>query len=257
MKPVIIFDLDDTLILQDLITRRSVDFCTAFLGLDPERFWQTFQEASQKAFKNLSSYSWCQSIGISAQEGLWGNFGGAAPELNDLRRDVSGYRFNAWSTALASFGFSDPDLARSISEDFASLRGRRYYAFPDAARVLRTLAPEYELAILTNGAPELQWSKVHACGLEPFFSSITVSGDYGIGKPDPRLFDVVRAKHPGSKSFLMVGNSPHSDIRGAHNAQMPCVWFVQGDEPPDAGVHPDGTIRSLSELPGLLKTLIF
>lgn len=256
MRTVLIFDLDDTLILQDKMTVETVRYCTAFLGLDPDIFWTTFQKTSRDAFEALPSADWCRMVGISAQEGLWGNFGGAAPALAQLRHHLSDYRLNAWHRALDEHGFPDLDLARRIAADFADLRGRRYYAFPEARDLLTVLRAEYDLAILTNGAPELQWSKVHGSGLEPLFDSVTVSGDYGIGKPRKEIFEVVMAKHPGARGFVMIGNSLTSDIRGARNAGIPCVWYEQGDEPKDVPVKPDAVIRSLSDLPRVLPKIL-
>ena len=256
MRPVLIFDLDDTLILQDQMTVETVRYCTAFLRLDPDIFWKTFQRTCRDAFDELPSADYCHKVGISAQEGLWGNFGGAHPSLNLLRKHLADYRFNAWHRALDHHGFSDPRLAQSIAEDFTSLRGRRYYPFAEAHDVLTRLKPDFDLAILTNGAPELQWSKVHASGLEPFFDSITVSGDYSIGKPNKEIFEVVFAKHPSASSFLMIGNSLTSDIRGARNAGIPCVWLEQGDEPKDVPVKADAVIRSLSELAAVLPRVL-
>jgi FMN phosphatase YigB (HAD superfamily) len=101
----------------------------------------------------------------------------------------------------------------------------------------------------------LQWSKVHGCGLEDLFDSVTVSGDSSIGKPRKEIFDVVFAKHPEAKRFVMIGNSLRSDIQGARNAGIPCVWYQQGDEPLNIPVTADATIRNLSELPSALKRL--
>lgn len=257
MKPVLIFDLDDTLILQDLMTKKTVEYCTAFLGLAEGRFWEVFRQTSQKAFEALPTYSFCKNLGISAQEGLWGQFGGPLPELNQMRRLIPGYRFQAWHEALKLCGFPEESLAQKIADDFAELRGRRYYAFPEARAVLESLKPRFDLAILTNGAPELQWSKIHSSGLEDLFDSVTVSGDYGIGKPRRELFEAVFAKHPGQRQFLMIGNSLTSDIQGAANAGIPSVLFLQGDEPPAAGIQAQAVISNLRELeavlPGLLK----
>lgn len=256
MRTVLIFDLDDTLILQDRMTVETTRYCTAFLGIDSDAFWRTFQRTSKEAFDALPSADYCRMVGISAQEGLWGHFGGAHPSLNQLRQALPQYRFDAWHRALDEHGFPDAELARSIAADFASLRGRRYYAFPEARAVLTKLKPDFDLAILTNGAPELQWSKVHACGLEDLFDSVTVSGDYSIGKPRKEIFEAVFAKHPNSKRFIMIGNSLNSDIRGARNAGIPCVWYEQGDEPKDVPVKADAVIRSLSELPRALETVL-
>lgn len=256
MRTVLIFDLDDTLILQDQMTVETVRYCTAFLGIDPEAFWHTFQRTSKGAFEALPSADFCRMVGISSQEGLWGQFGGAHPALNQLRQSLAQYRFDAWHQALDEHGFPEPALARSIAEDFASLRGRRYYPFPDARAVLTRLKPGFDLAILTNGAPELQWSKVHGCGLEDLFDSVTVSGDYSIGKPKKEIFQAVFAKHPGSTRFVMIGNSLNSDIRGARNAGIPCIWYEQGDEAKDVPVRADAVIRSLTELPRALEVVL-
>jgi putative hydrolase of the HAD superfamily len=258
LKPrtVLIFDLDDTLILQDRMTVETVRYCTAFLGLDPDIFWATFHRTSQTAFEALPSAEFCRMVGISAQEGLWGEFGGAHPSLNDLRRALPQYRFDAWFQALDEHGFHDPQVARGIAADFAELRGRRYYVFPEARPVLELLKNDFDLAILTNGAPELQWSKVHKSGLEGYFQSVTVSGDYSIGKPRKEIFEAVFAKHPNSTRFVMIGNSLNSDIRGARNAGIPCIWYEQGDEPKDVPIKADGVIRSLADLPRVLETVL-
>ena len=256
MKPVLIFDLDDTLILQDKMTTETVRYVTAFLGLDADIFGATFQQTCKEAFEGLSCADWCRMVGISAQEALWGDFGGAHQALQELRRDLARFRFEAWHRALDAHGFPEPELAHSIAADFALLRGRKYYTFPGARDIVQALKPHFGLAILTNGAPELQWSKVHASGLEDLFDTVTVSGDYGIGKPRREIFEIVMAKHPGAPGFIMIGNSLTSDIRGARNAGIPCIWFVQGDEPTDVPVRPDGVIRSLSDLPRVLDEVL-
>jgi 2-haloacid dehalogenase len=92
--------------------------------------------------------------------------------------------------------------------------------------------------------------------LEEFFDSVTVSGDYSIGKPRKEIFETVFAKHPGARGFVMIGNSLTSDIRGARNAGIPCIWYEQGDEPKDVPVKADAVIRSLTELPSALEKVL-
>jgi len=156
-------------------------------------------------------------------------------------KGLSHYNLGEWDQAIAEFRAayaisSAPGLLFNIAQSFR-------------------LKKDYDLAILTNGAPELQWSKIHKSGVEDLFDSVTVSGDYSIGKPRKEIFEVVMAKHPGAAGFVMIGNSLTSDIRGARNAGLPCVWFEQGDEPKDVAVKPDAVIRSLSELPDALASL--
>src|SRR5512137_2154588 len=72
-----------------------------------------------------------------------------------------------------------------------------------------------------------------------------------VGKPEPHLFQVAlqRLGLP-PRAAVMVGDSIHSDIRGAQGVGLRTIWIA----PPGAeagDVHPDLTIRAYAEL--LLK----
>jgi HAD superfamily hydrolase (TIGR01450 family) len=69
-----------------------------------------------------------------------------------------------------------------------------------------------------------------------------------VGKPEPHLFQVAlqRLCLP-PQAAVMVGDSVHSDIRGAQGVGLPTIWIA----PPDAApgdVPPDLTIRAYAEL---------
>jgi len=72
-----------------------------------------------------------------------------------------------------------------------------------------------------------------------------------IGKPEPHLFRVALERLClSTQAAVMVGDSIHSDIRGAQGVGLRTIWIV----PPGAeagDVHPDLTIRAYAEL--LLK----
>ena len=119
-----------------------------------------------------------------------------------------------------------------------------------------TLASDYTLALLTNGAPDLQREKIAASGLEPFFKAIAVSGEHGIGKPKPEIFHRLhRELEVSPEEVVMVGNSLERDIAGARNAGIRSIWVrVPGSEE-HADVTPDHTIISLAEIPEILNRL--
>jgi putative hydrolase of the HAD superfamily len=118
------------------------------------------------------------------------------------------------------------------------------------------LSATHSLALLTNGAPDLQREKIAASGLESFFKAIAVSGEHGIGKPKPEIFHRLLSElgvSPGEA--IMVGNSLERDIAGARNAGIRSIWIrVPGSEE-QADVTPDHTITALSEIPRILKEL--
>jgi putative hydrolase of the HAD superfamily len=110
--------------------------------------------------------------------------------------------------------------------------------------VLRELQSRYRLAVVTNGAPDLQREKLERVGLVPYFAIITISGEVGIGKPDPRIFahTLARLGVPPTQA-VMVGNDLTRDIRGAQKAGITGIWvnrtgaaYVAGDTTPDTEI---------------------
>lgn len=73
-------------------------------------------------------------------------------------------------------------------------------------------------------------------------------------KPEPLIFrTALEALGVGAERALHVGDSLHSDIRGAAGLGITAVWICRQDRIHDIGNHPpDHTISSLAELPALL-----
>ncbi|MGV2482242.1 UNVERIFIED_CONTAM: HAD-IA family hydrolase, partial [Salmonella enterica subsp. enterica serovar Weltevreden] len=73
--------------------------------------------------------------------------------------------------------------------------------------------------LLTNGVPDLQREKLFGTGLGEAFDLTLVSGEVGLGKPDPRLFRMALcAFGMGPEEAVMVGDNPERDIKGALSA---------------------------------------
>ncbi len=69
-----------------------------------------------------------------------------------------------------------------------------------------------------------------------------------VGKPEPHLFQIAlqRLGLP-PQAAVMVGDSIHSDIRGAHGVGLPTIWIAPpGADPGD--VRPTLTIHAYAEL---------
>ena len=75
-----------------------------------------------------------------------------------------------------------------LGERFGIERRAPHEVFADVEAALDELAGEYALALVTNGASCLQREKLAASGLAERFDAVVVSGELGIGKPDPAIF---------------------------------------------------------------------
>ena len=87
---------------------------------------------------------------------------------------------------------------------------------------------DVKLGIITNGPSEHQWSKIKALGIESWISreNIIVSGDYGINKPDVRIFEIMQEKlQLPNDSLYYIGDSIENDIVGANNAGWKSIWI--------------------------------
>lgn len=254
----LIFDLDDTLLVQD----RSDDearlaaclVASARYGLDPQTLAAAAHERARRLWLESPAATFCQSVGISSTEGLWAGFKGDDRHLKSLRAWTPSYRRETWGGALQAFDVDDDDLATTMAEVFVTERRARHVLFPEADAVLSDLKQDYRLGLLTNGAPDLQREKLAASGLEGYFDAVVISGDLGYGKPDPRIFmHLLGLLEVAPSEAMMVGDNPGRDIAGAHAAGIYAVWIDRGSQrTPDMGSAPDATIGDLRSLRSLL-----
>ncbi|MPY68100.1 HAD family hydrolase [Deinococcus sp. SDU3-2] len=96
---------------------------------------------------------------------------------------------------------------------------------PGAQALLTALRPRFKLALLTNaydGAE--QRARLRHSGLEGYFDVVVVSGEVGVFKPDPRIFQhTLELLGVTPKQALYVGDSPTHDVRGAALAGLRAV----------------------------------
>lgn len=95
-------------------------------------------------------------------------------------------------------------------------------------------------------------------GLESYFSSVTLSSVFGRAKPHQSIF-LHAAEVSGFRpeECLYVGNSPSKDITGAKNAgflgAVQIEYFDDSDDTTDLGMDPDFYIKSMKELPDIIR----
>ncbi len=198
--------------------------------------------------------AYCRAIGISSWEGLWARFLGGDPNLKILREWAPTYRREAWSRALAEYGVCDVPFAEQLAAGFQEERRARHIVFPDAEAALKDLRETRRLALVTNGAPDLQREKLRGANLAAYFDAIIISGEVGVGKPDPRIFALALDQLGViPERTAMVGDSLVRDVMGAQQAGLRAIWINRSGDKCGEEVTPDAQIASLSELRDVLR----
>lgn len=252
---LIIFDLDDTLIQEAgtdaLIIQELAEKDLAVSETSAKTLIDAVHRNARSLWQQSGEIEYCRRIGTSSIEGLYGDYSGDNLHLAALRRyiDESRYRERVWEMALGELGVADPKLALTFAEAFRARRNQRHLAFPDALPALQRLACSYRFAMITNGVPRVQRTKLEGSGFAGFFDVTVVSGEFGIGKPDPSIFaHTLSLVGLPAESAIMVGNSLGSDVAGANRAGLRSVWVNRLAEPRPIDVHPDVIVSTLDEL---------
>jgi len=225
----ILFDLDDTLVVER--AAESASFlaaceCVREFGKNPEDASTAVQETARKKWEALPVWPWCDSIGISPWEGLWGDFSGEGEQLAFLRSAIDEYRSEVWHEALGGFGVLNTETVRKAERKYRQERSRRHEVYPGVHETLKAhLEHRFTLVMLTNGAPRVQREKIERSGLDGYFHHTIISGELGVGKPDRRIFEhALELTGAKPKQTLMVGDSLIRDIAGAGKCGITTVW---------------------------------
>jgi HAD superfamily hydrolase (TIGR01509 family) len=227
----ILFDLDDTLfdrqraqlMVLDVIAR---EFSDVFAGVDRQAMVDAFLESDRITLLELY---------------------GDIPMVKNVR-------IRRAQVFLDLLGL-DEAYADAIAELYVAAYPRSNAPIDGAVAVVEALAPKFQLGIVSNGAPDVQYRKLETLGLRQWFECIVLSEELGIRKPDPRIFwhaTGLLGREP--EECLCVGNSYAADIVGGKKAGVRVCWFNPGGlRPAQVGVESDYEIRTLDEILEILK----
>jgi putative hydrolase of the HAD superfamily len=249
----VIFDLDDTLIVEEAVARSSLRRVAQMLpDADPDRVVEVVLASARRLWRAGPCRQVCHDLGIASWEGLWATFEGGHPVLDDLRAWARLYRPEAWRLALAELGAGDDDgaLGAAMSEAYIERQRAGHPLIEGAAAVVRTLATTGRVGLLTNGPADIQRLKFEGTGLADCFDAVVISGEVGVGKPDPAVFALALERLGTTASTtVMVGASWERDVVGARGVGMAVVWVAAGRPQPEplAGVT---VVDSMGQLRG-------
>ena len=175
-------------------------------------------------------------------------------ELGELTQEQ--VKINRYRIFFEEFGIvaSPEETAKRYEKNLAF----EHEKIDGAMELLQQLHGKYRLYAASNGTYEVQKRRIEESGIKPYFEDFFISKKIGFHKPDKNFFEYCFAHIPDFKleDTVMVGDSLSSDILGGKNAGLKTIWFNPHEKTTEGiAAQPDYSIRSLSELPGLLEQL--
>jgi 2-haloalkanoic acid dehalogenase type II len=165
----------------------------------------------------------------------------------ELKHDLSAIRREAIRLALYR-SKENPLLAEDAFEVFFAAR-HEVTLFDDVLQALDYLSSRFPVVALSNGNAD-----VGRIGLGRYFRAAISAQQFGVGKPDPRIFYAAAgAVDVPAEQVLHVGDDATLDVLGALNAGMQTAWVNRSDHLWTHEASPHETVTTLTELCDLFR----
>lgn len=127
-------------------------------------------------------------------------------------------------------------LATHLAQEFRAFSTEYIRVFDGVTETLTKLKKAgKKLYLLSNAQACYTKTELNKLGLRKYFSGIVYSSDYKCAKPDPALFKVLIDKYKlDRKDCVYIGNDAFSDVEGARNAKIDCLWLKTSHTPKNA-----------------------
>ncbi len=167
-------------------------------------------------------------------------------------RSLAGRYLDFWTLteqaldhAFAAFPSADRSLRPALLDAY-----RRLDCYPEVPEVIRRLkAQGKQLAILSNGTPEMLASAVSAAGLDGVFDAILSVDAVRAYKADPRVYDLATTHFRVYPAAISFQSSNRWDVAGATAFGLRTVWINRGGAPEEySDLRPAAVLPSLEGL---------
>jgi HAD superfamily hydrolase (TIGR01549 family) len=132
--------------------------------------------------------------------------------------------------------------------------------YPCVQGLLSTLKNDYKIVCISNiSEGDLARGDMKILGILDIFDYVVMSSDLGIRKPSPEIFQhVLDTLNITNSEMIFVGDTLYDDVQGAKLAELLMAIHIKRDRSyffPEYYIKPDKTIRRLSELYNILKSI--
>lgn len=223
-SPVVLLDLDDTILDHDASERAAVAETLAAFGLPSD-------DATVDVYVRVNAAAWA--------------------EYRDGRLDPLTLRTLRWERTFAELALTAdvPSLSASYIEAFS----RSAVPLPGAVEAVWWLSRRSRVVVATNGFAEVQAARLAAVGLADVVRGIASSEEVGVAKPDPALLHLAVERAGGVTQpgdVTIVGDQLGSDIAAGTAFGAATVWIApdEAEIPADAPAVPDRRVSHLADL---------
>ena len=165
----------------------------------------------------------------------------------DISHDLSAIRRESIRTALHR-SREDTALAEPAFDVFFAER-MRVELFDDVLPALDTLAARFPIVAVSNGNAD-----VGRVGLGQFFVHSLSASEFGVAKPDVRIFHAAAGKvGVAPADVLHVGDDAALDVLAALDAGMQTVWVNRDQHVWSHAEQPHHTVQDLIQLAALFE----
>ncbi len=228
----ILFDLDDTILR---------------FSASGEECWRDVCQSYAPRVPGVAAKRLLDTV-LATGKAYW-----TRPDLPASKRlDLPRSRREHVTTALRSLGVDDVGLAHELADRFSATRGDGIRPFAGAAETLALLRDRgVRMGLITNGAAEPQWAKIDRFDLAQYFSVIVVEGEFGVGKPDERVYrHAMRELGVTPAETWMVGDNFGWEVEAPQALGITAIWcdHAAGGIPAHETATPDRIVTSIAEL---------
>lgn len=227
----LLFDVDNTLLDFDVDERNALKKTLSEIGAPTE-------------IQILNRYS-------QINAGLWRKF-----EKGEVtKEELKNIRFQK---LFDEIGFCCPVSSREINDRYLEHLGEGGVTIEGAEETVRALFESgYKIYIVTNGVEHTQKMRLERSGLDRFILDSFVSEKIGVQKPFKAYFDYVfdNIEEKDRSKLLLIGDSLGSDIKGALDSGIDCVWLNPDGKENTVCPSPTYEITDIKDLLPLLSFL--
>ncbi len=159
--------------------------------------------------------------------------------------------------AFCSLGIQSPEIVEEMAESYQDQRLSGLKPYDGAIDTLRTIrALDLRMALVTNGDSATQRRKIDAYNLSSFFDLVLIEGEFGIGKPDMKVYQfAMEYLGYGPEDTWMIGDNYEWEVVAPKQLGITSVWVNPKNEeiPKGSQIRPDWIVESINEVVDLIR----